>query len=334
MLNQPENSMTPIAGNSIVECHPKRSTCVITVVLATHNGEHTLDATLRAFAQLHVPEGHWKLVIVDNNSTDHSASIIQHYMTRLPIQCLTESIRGKNRSLNKAISSVEGECVVFTDDDIIVPPDWLSSFCALADAHPQVSIFGGRITPRWPTNPPQSVIQAVPLGAAFAVHDSDLETGFIEGSFIWGGNMMVRRSLFDAGHRFDESLGPQAGDYHAGGETEFTTRMERQGHQCFFSSDNAVQHIIDAKQFTGPWLAARATRFGRLSFTVDQRRNPGIFKLSSLYCLRLARLAMESVMLATCMYARDSPRKVKYTWAVNFCLGWLKQFSRHRRHAE
>lgn len=43
---------------------------MLTVLMATHDGSDTLERTLRAFAALDEPSGGWKLVIVNNASTD------------------------------------------------------------------------------------------------------------------------------------------------------------------------------------------------------------------------------------------------------------------------
>ena len=142
----------------------------MTVVLATHNGGRTLDTTLQSFVRLQKPEGQWKLVVVDNSSSDDTGDIVQRYARQLPVQPLRGTTAGKNAGLNLAVPSFEGEYVVFTDDDIVVPRDWLRSYLALGAGHPEYSVFGGRIVPRWPGDPPQQILKSIPLAAAYAAH--------------------------------------------------------------------------------------------------------------------------------------------------------------------
>ena len=82
---------------------------MLTVVIATHNGAHTLPLVLDAYTRLDTVEGGWKLVIVDNASTDETEEIIKAYASKLPITYLFEPRRGKNAALNSAITSFEGD---------------------------------------------------------------------------------------------------------------------------------------------------------------------------------------------------------------------------------
>jgi glycosyltransferase involved in cell wall biosynthesis len=43
---------------------------MVTVLLATYNGAETLPKALNAYCQLQAPTAGWKLVVVDNGSTD------------------------------------------------------------------------------------------------------------------------------------------------------------------------------------------------------------------------------------------------------------------------
>jgi hypothetical protein len=43
---------------------------MVTVLLATYNGAETLPKGLNAYCQLQAPRAGWKLVVVDNGSTD------------------------------------------------------------------------------------------------------------------------------------------------------------------------------------------------------------------------------------------------------------------------
>ena len=125
----------------------------MTVLFATHNGARTLPGVLDAYCRLIDPEGGWKLIVVDNASTDRSREIITSYLDRLPITYLYEGKLGKNAALNTAIAHIDGDLVVFTDDDVFPRPGWLVCMRSAADAHPSITIFGGVILPRWETPP-------------------------------------------------------------------------------------------------------------------------------------------------------------------------------------
>jgi glycosyltransferase involved in cell wall biosynthesis len=65
--------------------------------VASYNGAGTLPRALEAYSELEQPPVDWKLVIVDNGSTDHTQDIIRAFATRLPVTSVIEPRRGKKR---------------------------------------------------------------------------------------------------------------------------------------------------------------------------------------------------------------------------------------------
>jgi glycosyltransferase involved in cell wall biosynthesis len=237
---------------------------MITVLFSTLDGADSLPATLLSLTNLDEPPGGWKLVAVDNGSTDGTPEILRSFSKRLPLTCLEEPIRGKNRALNRALAEVEGDLVVLVDDDIIAEPDWLRAWRGVADRLSDFDIFGGCILPHWGTQPERWLLEEVPVGPVYALTDPAWREGPIRAGCVWGPNMAVRRRVFDAGHRFDESIGPNGTAVYAmGSETEFTLRMERQGFRCCHSPAPMVRHQIPASTMTEDWVLRRAFRFGR-----------------------------------------------------------------------
>ena len=236
---------------------------MITVVFSTFNGSRTLPKMLESLTSLAAPHGGWKIIAVDNASTDDSSKIINDYRNRLPITLLYQAKQGKNFALNYAIPHCEGGLIVFTDDDIIAPKNWLLNYERLAQEKRDYAIFGGRIIPHWPDDKPKAIVQSIPQGPAYAVHKEHICSGPTKSGMIWGPNMAIRFSVFEAGIRFNENIGPSVGSYIMGGETELTSRLAEEGYLCWFERAPAVKHQIRPEQLSPTWLAGRARRFGR-----------------------------------------------------------------------
>jgi glycosyltransferase involved in cell wall biosynthesis len=75
----------------------------MTVLLATRNGERVLARTLEGYCRASAPPVGWKLVIVDNGSTDATPDIIKSFKKRLPLDALVEPVPGKSRALNAGL---------------------------------------------------------------------------------------------------------------------------------------------------------------------------------------------------------------------------------------
>jgi hypothetical protein len=235
----------------------------LTVVIATHNGAQTLPTTLDSFTRLEEPAGGWKLLIVDNASSDATPKILDGFRPRLPLTVIRQPRPGKNRALNTALAHVEGGLIVFTDDDVVPKPDWLQRLQDSANANPGFHIFGGAIVPRWVRPPVQWVLEESPPGHIFGITPPDWTDGPIPGGCVWGANMAVRAVLFERGLRFNEAVGPTVGNYVMGSETDFNRRAEADGFKCWHVAGAIVEHIIRPHQVEPAWIIRRGFRAGR-----------------------------------------------------------------------
>jgi glycosyltransferase involved in cell wall biosynthesis len=227
----------------------------ITVLFATLNGEHTLPRMLDTLQRLEPPTGGWNVIAVDNGSDDNSLQILKERAAKLPMMVLSEPRRGKNVALNAGLAHIESEMVALTDDDVILPPDWLITIESVAAEQVDYDIFGGAINPVWEQTPPDWVLRCVPKRMYSC---TDFPQGPIHPLQVWGPSMAVRSSVF-RNHRFAEHIGPDGSTLYAkGSETEFTIRAARSGHRCWHFHGSPVGHIIRPHQLSPEWLLQRA----------------------------------------------------------------------------
>jgi glycosyltransferase involved in cell wall biosynthesis len=222
-----------------------------------------LGRVLGAFARLIPPPCGWHLVVVDNGSTDETPGVLAAYAGRMALTVLSEPRPGKFRALNRAIPHLSGELTVVTDDDVLPEPDWLVRLALAAERQTRANLFGGTILPEWPEPPPSWLRpDAVDFGVLYALLRRP--AGACDHGGIYGPNMAVRSSVFAAGARFDESIGPNADDprYPMGGETEFVVRLRQAGHVAWFVPEACVRHIVRREQLTEAWILQRAWRNG------------------------------------------------------------------------
>lgn len=238
---------------------------MLSILFASHNGATTLPLMLEAFCNLQIPDGGWKIIAVDNASTDNTSEILRKYSSKLPLEVIFCGERGKNRALNTGITNIEGDLVILTDDDIVPNADWLIEFEKSARLHSEFDIFGGAIKPYWQSPPPSWILNShhVNMVVLYGLTPTYFKEGDIEPWAIWGANMMVRSKIFSSGYRFNEMVGPASGAYIMGSEKEFITRLSSAGHRCYFTPFPVVQHIIRPQQMERQWMIKRAFRSGR-----------------------------------------------------------------------
>src|SRR5262249_39930913 len=134
---------------------------MLTVIFATRNGAQTLPRVLEAYCHLQNPDGGWRLVVVDNGSTDETLRVLEDFRSSLPLTITTEHKPGKNAALNAGIELVLGDLVVLTDDDAIPKPDWLVRMRQVSAANLEFGVFGGAVLPRWEAEPPRWIRSSI-----------------------------------------------------------------------------------------------------------------------------------------------------------------------------
>eukprot|EP01034_Spumella_vulgaris_P022366 gene22366-28488_t len=300
--------------------------------MATRNGASTLPRVLEAYRGLTAPPQGWRLLVVDNGSTDPTRAILDSHAARLPMCCLHEARPGKNVALNRALAHAlerdepDGGLFVFTDDDATPAPDWLLRLAETALAQPGYSVFGGSIVADWAEPPPDWVLRLVPLGMTFGITSPTLPEGPVFPGLVWGANMAVRRAVFEAGYRFDETVGPNGGAYAMGSETQLTRRLCDAGFLPWFCPAARVAHHIRAHQAEAGPILARAWRFGRGKFRQDSQAGRGPYP----YLLRVPRwmwkrLALEGAGLARALLRGDTDQQFLRRWEIAYLRGYIHE---------
>ena len=253
---------------------------MLTVLIATYNRAKTLPRQLQAMSELYPPNGGWKLVFINNGSTDKTRDIILEYANKLPIVVIDEQSHGKNRALNMSLGSVEGDLVVLTDSDTVPDKDWLVNIRKTADENPEYDIFGGVIRPVWPDDTPEWIFRLVKL-ATYSITPENQSDGPTKPELFFGPNVTIRTKVFGKGFRFNEEFGPREGSYRMGGDTEFISRIMAAGHKAWFCTASRVKHIVTPDQLEPKWFFKRAY-YGGVFITGMNcgTQNPGARKYS------------------------------------------------------
>jgi glucosyl-dolichyl phosphate glucuronosyltransferase len=250
---------------------------MITVAICTWNRADLLDQTLAGMRQLRIPDGvAWELLVVNNNSTDHTEAVIDCHIKELPIRRLFEPTPGKSHAANRVLAEARGEIILWTDDDVLVDSEWLSAAVGAARRHPEAGAFGGPIEPWFPTPPDPDLISAFPaLGRGLCGIGYDLSEGPLPAPKpIHGANMILRRSRLH-GLRFSTELGPRPGmiasdggtieiSMGGGEEIDFITRLRTQAADVVWVPTMRVRHYVDPRRATIPYLSRGYFEGGRL----------------------------------------------------------------------
>jgi glycosyltransferase involved in cell wall biosynthesis len=302
----------------------------ITVLFATRNGEPVLARTLEAYCRMAAPPCAWKLVVVDNGSTDSTPAILEGFKTRLPLQALSYPTAGQNRARNFGLRVLEGRLAIMPDDDAMPDPLFLCAWAKYLDERFEYELLGGTIDLLFDA-PPQKWVLANKAHFALQYSLRNLPEGPVEAQEIFGPNMAFRRSVFDNGFRFDETMGPDGSDptYPMGGETEFLRRVERGGAKAWFAQGPRVEHIIRINHMSRSYWARRFYRHGRgfAQQTWDAGHLPPSYILRPRFVDKAWRVYHKMRMLSPSV-TQSVDSLQAYYWKMGFADEWSRRLAK------
>ena len=284
-----------------------------TILICTRNQSTSLERTLHSLTALRLPaEMSFTTVVVDNGSIDNTPDVLARFAHALPLEVIREERPGLSVARNAGVASLTGDIVLCTDDDAIVPPDWLSKYAKAFRAHPGVSFMGGDVVPVLDGGDPawaRAALRAAPsCFARFSVGTHDVEIGpdTPQRLLPFGVNMAFRVDALKQ-FRFDESLGRQPGGLTLSGEeTALMADMVRAGHKGLLVAGNPVEHHIHpSRQNTGfirDYYFAQGWQAGRR--LADRDNGPPA----------LARTMAQTVAAGAALLARTCPRTLAGIW--------------------
>jgi glycosyltransferase involved in cell wall biosynthesis len=138
------------------------------------------------------------VIVVDNNSTDDTKQVVDSFIRRghSNLRYVFERRQGLSYARNAAIAVADSPLVAFTDDDVRVAPDWVSTIKRVCDGHPEAAWVGGKVLPCWPSAPPRWLTGDDWGPLALADHgDLPFHTSDDRQTCLVGANLAVRRDV-------------------------------------------------------------------------------------------------------------------------------------------
>lgn len=276
---------------------------LVSVVIATRNRASRLQRILDSLeaARCAAAAAETEVVIADNGSTDDTAALLERWSAagsgRIHIRVEQQ---GKSRALNGALAVARGALLVFTDDDVEVPPDWLRAVVTFFAEHPHYAAAMGRVTV------PPDICDRDLLARVHryrgAVPLFDRGDAVCDVDDMYGCNMVVRRAALDRVGVFNECLGPGASGLHD--DIDLARRIRQAGMRIGYMPSAVVYHEVDPARLTDEYYRDFQVRLGRSGFEMDPNAS---------YWRNVRRL-LESAMALTWWSVLGVPSRRTRAW--------------------
>jgi glucosyl-dolichyl phosphate glucuronosyltransferase len=225
----------------------------ISIIICTYNRCASLQRTLESLLALRSPPGvRHELLVVDNNSSDGTRAVVESYTSKLscPVRYVFEPVPGQSHARNTALRLAQGEILAWTDDDVLVAPNWLAAIHT-AFSDPLAVCAGGKALPLWEAPPPlwlsarnYSPIVALDLGDQPVILQSDE---------IVGANFAVRVGMFTKYGQFRTNFSRTPKKLWGGEDMEFFSRLIRGGEKVLYYPEMVVQHCVPKSRMTAAY---------------------------------------------------------------------------------
>lgn len=221
------------------------------IIVCTYNRAESLKDTLAALARLDVPPSQtWEVVVVDNNSRDHTRQVVEAAQQNWPrLRYVFESAQGLSHARNRGIAEAAGDVILFTDDDVLPEPDWLKITLAGLEKY-GADACGGYIAPIWETPPPDWLTERFYGFLAVRSDRSDDYPIKSSSQAPFGANMAMKKLVFDKVGLFDTSRGRKGNVLASGEDGEMFERILAAGFKAVFLGQSRVHHKVEAFRVT------------------------------------------------------------------------------------
>ncbi len=221
--------------------------------------------------KLNIPiDTRWELLVVNNNSSDHTEAVLDKHADALPLRRLFERKQGHCFARNCAIEAARGDLLLWTDDDVLVDPDWLTEYVRAAHRWPDAGGFGGSVAPWLEEEPPKWFRKNWDFIKGLYVVREHYENAFPCPSELSpvGANMGVRLPIAKM-HRFNERLGRVGATLSGGDDCEWLARLSESGIQFGWVGSAKVEHFIPKERLSEDFLRRWFNGAGRTSVRMD-----------------------------------------------------------------
>jgi glycosyltransferase involved in cell wall biosynthesis len=202
---------------------------MFTLIVCTVDRTAPLDRLFHSLARQSNRD--FEVVLVDQNEDDRLALLVATFGRSIPISHV-KATRGLSYSRNKGLSLARGKIIGFPDDDCHYPASLLERVRQRFASAPDLALITGRTT---------DTLGNDSLSPALN-HDAQINRWN-----VWkcgsSSTLFVRRSVIDAGLKFNEDLGVgAAGPFQSGEETAFLLDAIGKGWRGKYFRDLVVYH--------------------------------------------------------------------------------------------
>ena len=234
------------------------------MVITTRDGSDRIGRSIAAvLAAAAACRFHTELIVVDNASVDSTAAVVTAIGAGDPrVRLVREPAPGQARARTAGIGASRGDAILFTDDDVEVPPAWIERMSSpLLDGECDLIGTAVRLVPE---------LRRPGFEGLHLRLLADTTDGLGNPpKYLVGASLGFARRVIDAGVGFDSALGPGALGFND--DVQFFRDALAAGFRARFLGDVVCVHRPAASRTEAAALIERCRRQGVCNAFLETR---------------------------------------------------------------
>jgi len=238
---------------------------MLSIIICTYNREKYIYNALKSIAENDFPTSEYEIVLINNNSTDHTESECKRFQSdyhQIVFQYFIETNQGLSYARNRGITEAKGDILIYVDDDAFVNKEYLRAYYDLFTQRNEVYAAGGPIIPHYETKPPKW----------FSYFTRELITSYLyqgnkigkfKRKFPGGGNAAYRKEVFEKTGVFNVELGRKGNNLVGAEEKDIFDKMTSLNMGILYIPNAILYHIIPDTKLTNDYFNRLTTSIGK-----------------------------------------------------------------------
>ncbi len=250
----------------------KEETLDFTVAIPTYNGATRLPQVLeRLRSQTGVENLNWEVIIIDNNSSDNTANIVEFYQQNwqhnFPLRYFIEKQQGAALARMRGAKEARGKFIGFIDDDNLPAPDWVYQSYIFGQEHPQAGAWSGQIHGEFEVDPPETLTPILPF---LAIREHGSQNYLFDAANLRlppSAGLVVQRQAWVASVPQKSFFNGRIGKSMVAGEdTEALLYLHKAGWEIWYNPSMHIHHQIPHWRLEKDYLLSLAHSHGLCIF--------------------------------------------------------------------
>lgn len=222
-------------------------------ITCTYNRDKYIGQTLQSVCDQKYPDNNYEIIVIDNNSTDNTASICEEFRAEYPnknFRYFKEMNQGLSFALNRGIKEAQGEYLIFVDDDETIIPQHLERLDNHLRTYPEAVLCGTPVIPVYEIPEPKWMSRFTQrlIGGYF---DQGKEVKILEAKNYPGtGHTIIKKELYERYGNYNTELGRKGTSLIGAEDKDMFNRLKNNNIVCYYLPDIPIYHHIPPNKMT------------------------------------------------------------------------------------